>query len=347
MTKQVVDSSNLASNGSAGGGILSDAGVSKYGASSLLFNGTSNFARFGAADHFSFGTGDFTISFWVKTTQSVTGQASFPRIISPWGALNLAGTLQLWYGSGSPTSTIDAIELAAPTGLPVTVSTVDAVNDGNWHHVAFARQAGTSRSFLDGVLKQSAADTNSYTRLATEGFLIGSRADFNALTFFSGNLDDLHISNVARYTATFTPPASEETPDANTLLLLRGSAIDGNRFASTYLGPVIDNPVSGPVTFKQDTQRGQKVIDLYWGGNGRVAGTLKVKGTPDIPVRRRVRLFRERDGFCIGETWSDATTGAYEFLYVDPTQRYTVLAYDGPRVYRATLQDNVLPEAYP
>jgi hypothetical protein len=86
---------------------------------------------------------------------------------------------------------------------------------------------------------------------------------------------------------------------------------------------------------------------LTHGGFGRIAGTVKVKGTPDLAVRRRVRLIREIDAVCVAETWSDPTTGAYEFVGFDPLQRYTVLSYDGPRVFRAAVQDNVTPEAWP
>jgi hypothetical protein len=45
-------------------------------------------------------------------------------------------------------------------------------------------------------------------------------------------------------------------------------------------------------------------------GRGRISGTVKDKGTPNMPVRRRVRLYQDRDGLLVRETWSDATTGA-------------------------------------
>ncbi len=83
---------------------------------------------------------------------------------------------------------------------------------------------------------------------------------------------------------------------------------------------------------------------LYWGGRGRVYGTVKVKGTPDYAVYRRVRLFRDRDGVCVGEVWSDPTTGAYEFTYVDETLRYTVVSYDHFASFRAVVADNLTPE---
>lgn len=79
-------------------------------------------------------------------------------------------------------------------------------------------------------------------------------------------------------------------------------------------------------------------------GRGRVYGTIKVKGSPDYPVRRRVRLFRDNDGVCVGEVWSDVTTGAYEFTGIDLSLRYTVVSYDSPPSFRAVIADNLTPE---
>lgn len=89
------------------------------------------------------------------------------------------------------------------------------------------------------------------------------------------------------------------------------------------------------------------MFDIYHGGNGRVSGTVKIKGTPDYAVRRRVRLIRDRDGKMIREMWSNATTGAYQFDYVDERERYTVLAYDYAQNFRAVVADNLTPEIIP
>ena len=86
-----------------------------------------------------------------------------------------------------------------------------------------------------------------------------------------------------------------------------------------------------------------RVRDQYWGGRGRVYGTVKIKGTPDYAVARRVRLFRDRDAVCVGEVWSHPTTGAYEFTHVDETQQYTVISYDYLASFRA-VADNLTPE---
>ena len=91
------------------------------------------------------------------------------------------------------------------------------------------------------------------------------------------------------------------------------------------------------------------VKDMYVGGAGFVAGTVKErpKGAPEgseVPVRRRVRLYDERQGTCIAETWSDATTGAYRFDYIDMERVYTVLSYDHNGKFVAEAASGLAPE---
>ena len=49
----------------------------------------------------------------------------------------------------------------------------------------------------------------------------------------------------------------------------------------------------------------------------------------------------------IREVWSDATTGAYSFPWINETWRYTVITYDYEHNYRAVIADNILPELMP
>lgn len=82
----------------------------------------------------------------------------------------------------------------------------------------------------------------------------------------------------------------------------------------------------------------------FYGGFGRIDGTVKVDSSPDYPVHRKVRCYRDRDAVCVGETWSDAVTGNYSFTHVDPAERYTVLAYDYTGAYRPVVADNLTPD---
>lgn len=84
--------------------------------------------------------------------------------------------------------------------------------------------------------------------------------------------------------------------------------------------------------------------DVRFSGYGRVYGDTKVKGIPDFPKYARVRLFDEVTGLLLREQWSNPTTGAWEFLNVNVARRYTVIAYDPDKSYRAVAADNLQPE---
>lgn len=98
----------------------------------------------------------------------------------------------------------------------------------------------------------------------------------------------------------------------------------------------IRNKVVAPIVGKRD---------IYFGGRGRVAGTVKV--TPATPVSRRVVLIDEASRLIIRETWSDAVSGAYSFDGVDTSREYTVLSYDHTGAYRAVVADGQIPELIP
>lgn len=51
-------------------------------------------------------------------------------------------------------------------------------------------------------------------------------------------------------------------------------------------------------------------------------------GNPLAPVRRRVWLFRLRDGFKVAEAWSDATTGQVTFRGLPLDEMYVAAAWD-------------------
>lgn len=86
--------------------------------------------------------------------------------------------------------------------------------------------------------------------------------------------------------------------------------------------------------------------NIYFGGNGRIVGTVKEKGTPDRPLVREVLLWSENTRTLVASTWS-AADGSYAFDGLDRAQRYTVLAYDYTHTYRAVVADNLTPEVMP
>ena len=86
--------------------------------------------------------------------------------------------------------------------------------------------------------------------------------------------------------------------------------------------------------------------DLQDGGTYRVHGTVHLDATPtDLPLRRRVQLYNQRDGRLIREAWSDATTGAYSFDGIRGDARYFGATFDHTQDKRAVIADNLTPEA--
>lgn len=85
--------------------------------------------------------------------------------------------------------------------------------------------------------------------------------------------------------------------------------------------------------------------DFEFSGNGRVYGTVERKNTPDnVPLRRRVRLHRSRDGMLVRETWSKPD-GSYEFKHVSMHYEYDAIAWDHEMSYRSVIANNLKPEA--
>jgi hypothetical protein len=88
-----------------------------------------------------------------------------------------------------------------------------------------------------------------------------------------------------------------------------------------------------------------RVVNVVFGGRGSISGQVTALGSPsDIPLRRRVRLHREREGIPVQEVWSDPVTGQYAFNGLQTGIKYTVIAYDYTQTYRAVAKDGVLAE---
>ena len=90
-----------------------------------------------------------------------------------------------------------------------------------------------------------------------------------------------------------------------------------------------------------------RVRNIYFGGTGRIAGTVKRASTPaNIPLVRQVLLYCERTRCLVASTWS-APDGSYAFESIDRSGRFTVIAYDHLHEYRAVIADNLTPEPMP
>lgn len=88
-------------------------------------------------------------------------------------------------------------------------------------------------------------------------------------------------------------------------------------------------------------------VDQEDGGQYRIVSTVEVKGTPNVPVHRRVVLINERSRRVVRETWSDPVTGEYRFEGIRGDVTYTTMAYDYTNNKRAAVADNLTAERMP
>jgi hypothetical protein len=172
--------------------------VVKYGSTSMSFDGTGDYNVQPTSINFGYGTGDFTIEFWVyfntvSSDQTIVSNLTSVSSVNPHIYLLGSGSTIRYY-----TNSADRI-----VGSAVSINT--------WYHVAVSRTAGSTRLFINGTQSGSTyTDSNNYGTSAPLGvgtyYSAGAPVSSSTL---NGYISDLRITRgVARYTANFTPPTS-------------------------------------------------------------------------------------------------------------------------------------------
>ena len=176
---------------------------SKFGGSSIFFDGNGDYLVSPSNSAFQFGTGDFTIEAWVYIPTGISGSyAAICDIRSnPQGngavLFKLNSSRQLGYYGATETNTTATVPLST------------------WTHVAISRSSGTTRLFISGDLSATVADGDNKS---INGCYIGRVYD-NANPAFSGYIDDLRITKgVGRYVSSFTPPSGPHPDSVSSLL---------------------------------------------------------------------------------------------------------------------------------
>lgn len=170
---------------------------SKFGGASAYFDGNGDQLTLPANSAFAFGTGDFTIEFWVYTTETGTStRCMFDTRTSgaDTGGIFIRNNGTGGYLFGQASSTI------ASTG-----NTVRTPNQ--WGHLALVRSGTSMNLYFNGTSVASATNSNNFStnNCRISGF-VGAIGSTEA---FLGYIDELRITKgVARYTANFTVPSA-------------------------------------------------------------------------------------------------------------------------------------------
>lgn len=187
------------------------AGPTAYSAAtyggSAYFDGTGDYLSIANNAAFNFGTGDFTVEFWMYPL----APANNARMISN-GPYNASGIDISWESGASPAGRISWYIATTPyytTFLPPSYA---------WVHIVFSRQGTSFKVFVNGAL--NATYTNSTNITSANALLIGALSP-GAANPVTAYMTGVRINKgTAVYTAPFIPPTTPPTAITNTQLLL-------------------------------------------------------------------------------------------------------------------------------
>ncbi len=285
---------------------------------------------------------DFTIEFWIKAQPGentgsvdcsstaggdrwITGNTIFDRDI--YGAGDF-GDYGISLGGGRIIFGIDA----GPGSITICGSTVIA--DGSWRHVAAVRRRsdGRMRIFVDGVPDATGNGgtggigyrDNRVTKYPnSDPFLVIGAEKHDAgpnYPSFKGWIDEIRISNTARYDAAFPRPAFHPIEDANTVALFHflegsGDFIGDTAGANHGVRRFGGLPAQGP-QWTIDSVFNQGMLTRFISGRLR-----RADGTPVADTIVRIEFVEDPGTFATATTDSD---GRYFFVNLPTTFAYSI-----------------------
>lgn len=193
----------------------------KFGLTSLYLDGDGDYLNITNSTEFDFN--DYTLEAWIYLP-SLPAEA-YSMIFATtganqyWGIRNVSGTLYL-------TSFTNGIINEQTTG--------SGVNTSQWTHVAWSRNGGTIRSFINGNLVHTGTSVGISD---VSGLNIGYSQSYVNQYEFNGYIDEVRVSaNVSRYNAQFTAPTGVFQGDANTKLLLHFDGENNQTYIQDWSG---------------------------------------------------------------------------------------------------------------
>jgi hypothetical protein len=221
----------------------------------LRLPGTSDYISIPDSSDWDFGSNDFTIECWVKIVN--LSSPAYQRIITQdaggddW-VLYFHGTLGLRWFAHTGASEVSFGE-----------SNTNNWTAGKWYHIAIERSGNTWRLYQDGSIV--ANTTSSYTMPTISApVLIGTRYGEIGTYDLYGFVDEVRISNTARFDGAFTSTTEPYESDSNTKLLLHFGVDESEN--KHYLKAVNDPQIEATIT--------------KWNGSMYFDGTnyLEIKG---------------------------------------------------------------------
>jgi hypothetical protein len=207
-----VDSSNNNLAISRSGDTIISTAQSKFGGSSIYFDGNGDTVKAASSDGLNFGNSNFTIEMWVYASPAA-GNGYQKWLFGKRTNPGTYGGCLSWlnYEQSNNRYSVAFYSTFSNSNWEIANSVITNayVPVNTWTHLAFVRNGSDFSVYVDGI--KYTIGTNSGTIPSNSSpFVFGSLADDSTgyvTSLFEGYLDDIRITKgVARYTSNFTPP---------------------------------------------------------------------------------------------------------------------------------------------
>jgi hypothetical protein len=208
-----------------------------------------------------------TVEAWVKSTTS--------------GSLKVIASHAGWWYLASDASGYAYMEYGWGSGTNTTLTSTTPITDGNWHHVAMVLVSGAGSLYVDGArVATSAVARNAVGMDATKRFVLGTHTNNSSAFLWPGSIDEVRISNVARYSGTtYTVPTAAFTYDATTVGIyhLENNGSSGLSYVS-HVYQVNNATAANPTISVTDTPATGDILVLLVGANAELEKPTAVSG---------------------------------------------------------------------
>lgn len=166
------------------------------GTQSLYFDGSANqYLNVPYGEQFNFGSGDLTIEAWFKFDSfSSVGTELCSRVLGISPLVGRDGSLGFYYGGSSS----------------VVLSPANTIKLGKWTHIAFTKNSGLVRVYVDGY-SSGQAYLPGVIPVGSGDMFVGGYTSRNS---FKGYIEDLRVTKgICRYKEDFVPLHQNRTTD--------------------------------------------------------------------------------------------------------------------------------------
>ena len=260
----------------------------KFGTGSLLLDGTGDYVSLASSNDFGFGTGAFSINFWVRL-DAIGGTAQNLLDMRAGSASDTA--VRLYTTSGN---------LYFDVGGTAQITANSALSATTFHHIVIDRSGTSTKLFVDGTQVGTYSDSNNYGNI--KPLVIGAAYDGSNAT--DGHIDDFRVvKGTSIYQSAFSAPVSRHPVTSQTVLMAR---FDGTNGATTFED---DATIAQDIRFSGGaTSDGFTLVDYSdFGAEIRSIGSASVYGN--------FGLFGDGPGvvmYAIGHNLGYIGTGAEE-----------------------------------